>query len=189
MPRSVLRPSLLLAALLALGLVPGRDVAGQALGRRVAGPVIQSAGAVYAVEDADFPTETGPRKVLFDVAVGATDPADVNARLETLARYLNMHAQAGVDPGDMQLAVVVHGSAGRDLLNHEAFQARYGVDNPNHALVQELIGVGVDVILCGQTAMHRGLPRRELASGVQVALSAMTALVSLQEAGYRLIPF
>ena len=192
MSRSAPRPSCLVAPVLVLfmvALLPGGQAAGQALGPRVEGPVIQSAGAVYTVADPDFPTDMGPRKVLFEVALGAGDPAELNPRLETLARYLNMHAQAGVDPDDMELAVVVHGTAGKDLLNPQGFQARYGVENPNYAMVQELIDFGVDVILCGQTAMHRGLPRSELAPGVQVALSAMTALVSLQGAGYKLIPF
>ena len=47
-----------------------------------------------------------------------------------------MHAQAGVDPQDMELALVVHGSAGKDLLGHEGFRARHGVDNPNFDMLQ-----------------------------------------------------
>ena len=48
-------------------------------------------------------------------------------------------------------------------------------------MIQQLIEAGVEVVLCGQTQVHRGLRRDQLAPGVKVALSAMTALVSLQE--------
>ena len=56
-------------------------------------------------------------------------------------------------------------------------------------LLEELSRAGVRVVLCGQTAASRGLPRDGLARPVEVALSAMTALVLLQDEGYRLIPF
>lgn len=165
------------------------EVDAQALAPSRAGPVIRDFGPVYPVQNPDFATDMGPRRVVFEVAVGGPDTGGVNPRLETLARYLNMHAQAGVRPEDMELAVVVHGTAGQDLLGQEGYRARNGADNPNYELVQQLVGAGVDVILCGQTQMHRGLRRDQLAPGIQVALSAMTALVTLQGAGYELIPF
>jgi hypothetical protein len=37
--------------------------------------------------------------------------------------------------------------------------------------------------------VHRGLNREELAHGVEVALSAMTALAAFQAQGYQVNPF
>lgn len=160
----------------------------QALGPSRTGPVIAEFGPVYTVENPDFGTDTeATYRVVFEVSQGADDPADVNPRIETLARFLNMHAQVGVPRENMKLALVLHGTAGKDALGHEGYRKRFGTDNPNGALLEALSEYGVRVILCGQTQMHRGLGRDELASHVEVALSAMTALVSLTSEGYRLI--
>jgi intracellular sulfur oxidation DsrE/DsrF family protein len=56
-------------------------------------------------------------------------------------------------------------------------------------LIRELHAVGVQIILCGQTAAARDLPRDRLLPEVDVALSAMTALLVLQERGYHVNPF
>ena len=154
------------------------------------GPIVKEFGAVYAVDEPDFPTPTEASwKAVFDVSVAAETEDALNPRIETVARFLNMHAQAGVAPENMQVTLVLHGTAGKDSLRHEAYRARYGVDNPNFALLAALDGAGVEVLLCGQTAKHRGLKRDELAPSVGVALSAMTVLVSRQAAGYALIAF
>ncbi len=154
------------------------------------GPVIQSGGAVFPVPDPDFETPLDQTfRVAFEVALAADSPDQVNPGLNTVARFLNMHTQAGVPREQLHAAVVVHGPAGKDLLQDGAYRARVGVGNPNLALLGELAGAGVRIILCGQTAASRGLPRESLAEPVEVALSAMTALLVLQEQGYRVNPF
>jgi intracellular sulfur oxidation DsrE/DsrF family protein len=109
--------------------------------------------------------------------------------LVSAARFLNMHARAGVPEENVSAAVVVHGRSGWELLNDVAYRARHGVDNPNTALIRELTEAGVRIVLCGQTAAARGIPLDDVASEVQVALSAMTAFLVLQEEGYRPNPW
>jgi intracellular sulfur oxidation DsrE/DsrF family protein len=158
--------------------------------QRQDGPVIHAAGSVFTVPDPDFATPRDQTfRVLFDVAEGAAAPGEINTGLNTVARFLNMHAQAGVPLERLQVAVVVHGTAGKDLLRDAAYRERHGVDNPNRALLEELSRAGVRIILCGQTAASRNLPRAELLEPVEVALSAMTAHLVLQEQGYRVNPF
>jgi intracellular sulfur oxidation DsrE/DsrF family protein len=154
------------------------------------GPVIQSAGGVFEVPRVDFETPLNlTYRVAFDVSRAAESPTDLNPGLNTVARFLNMHAQAGVPLRQLQVAVVVHGTAGKDLLQNEAYHTRLATDNPNAELIQELAAAGVRLILCGQTAASRGLPTDGLLEPVQVALSAMTALAVLQEEGYHINPF
>jgi intracellular sulfur oxidation DsrE/DsrF family protein len=162
----------------------------QALASRIAGPAIERFGAVYPVEDPSFDTPTDMvYRVAFEVALGADEPDQVNPRIGTLARFLNMQARSGVARENMKLALVLHGTAGKDALGDEGYRRRFGVDNPNAALIHALREYGVRVVLCGQTQMHRGLTRDELAPGVEVALSAMTALAVLQSEGYQVNPF
>jgi intracellular sulfur oxidation DsrE/DsrF family protein len=158
--------------------------------QRLAGPVIRAAGDVFDVPNPDFPTPLDMTyRVAFEISEAAESPSQINTGLATVARFLNMHARAGVPKEQLQLAVVIHGTAGKDVLDNGAYRERTGVDNPNATLVQELALAGVQIILCGQTAASRGLPRDHLADHVQFALSAMTALAVLQERGYHVNPF
>lgn len=176
---------LLPLAALAL-LVPGLS----AQQRTSAGPIIHSAGAVYDVPSPDFTTRPDQEyKVAFELAVASESPDRLNQSLNTVARFLNMHAQAGVPADRIHAAVVVHGTAGWEMLDDEAYRERHGVDNPNAELIRELTSVGAQVILCGQTAASRGIPTDGLIDGVQMALSAMTAFLVLQEDGYRVNPW
>lgn len=179
------------AASLAVAAVLASSVAGvgQALSTPQTGPVIEGFGPVFAVPDADFAPKDAQYRLVFDVAEGAPNPEDVNRRIVTLARFLNMHAQAGVPRENMHLALVLHGSAGKDALDNAGFRERFGVDNPNLPLLEALSAAGVEILLCGQTAYSRGLPKSELAKPVQLALSAMTALATYQADGYGLIAF
>lgn len=154
------------------------------------GPVIEKFGPVYDVPRPDFaaPTDLFYRAV-FDVASSPEAADQLNPRIESLARFLNMHVRTGVKAEQIKLALVVHGAAGKDMLSSAAYKAQFGIENPNVPLLAALKANGVRIILCGQTAAHRGFARQELGPGVEVALSAMTALVALQSDGYRLISF
>lgn len=154
------------------------------------GPVVADLGPVFDVVDPDFPTAIDQDfKAVFDVASSPQDREALNRSIETVARYLNMHARAGVPNERLAAAIVLHGGAGKDALSDAAYAKRYGADNPNSELLRRLRAAGVRIVLCGQTAASRGFHRSELAEPVELALSAMTALVSLQGDGYALIAF
>ena len=74
------------------------------------GPAIHSFGAVFDVADPDLATPTDMEyKVAFEIAQASNSPERVNAALNTVARFINMHASHAVDPANMRIAVVVHG--------------------------------------------------------------------------------
>ena len=144
------------------------------------GPLIPAHGRVAPVENAEpIPADVRLR-VVFDVAeAGQAD--GVNRRFETVARFLNMHAAAGVPSARLEAALVVHGAAARELTRTE--------DNANAALVEALIANGVRIYLCGQTAAYYDIKAEDLLPGVRMALSALTANALLQQQGYTLNPF
>lgn len=147
------------------------------------GPMIRDYGPVVAVAD----PRVGPHntfKVAFDVAQAAK-PGAVNRSMESAARFLNMHAAAGVPADNLSVALVVHGPAAMDLVN----DARYGGTNPSAGLISALLAAGVTIELCGQTAAARGIDPADLLPGVRMSLSAMTAHALLQGQGYTLNPF
>ena len=187
-----MRKSALLASL-CVGLAVGSFVSpaahAQALGTPGAGPVVEDFGAVYEVSGMDWEAPDVEYRAVFDVRDPAEAPGARNRNIETVARYLNMHARAGVPPERLHAVVVLHGGAAKGALSDEAYRERYGAANPDYGLIRALIDAGAEVILCGQSAMSRGFPAADLAPGVRLALSAMTALVAYQQRGYALIAF
>ncbi|MEX2465948.1 MAG: DsrE family protein [Gemmatimonadota bacterium] len=153
-----------------------------------AGPIVPSAGAVFPVAP-DLPTPLDvDYRVAFDVSEGS-GPERPSTSLNTVARFLNMHGQAGVPRENIVAAVVVHGSAVMDVLSAEAYHDRHGAVNPNATLLRELLAAGTRVIVCGQSAASRGVDGAEFMDGVETSLSAMTAFVVLQAEGYRVNPW
>ncbi len=154
------------------------------------GPVISDYGAVWAIDEPDYRTRLDePLKVVFDIMDSPEDPGQINARIETAARFLNMHAQSGVPAANLHVALVVHNKASKDIIHGTAYKEQFGIENPNEPLVKQLIEAGVQIVFCGQSSLSRGFPREETIEGIQLGLSAMTALIQLQNDGYRLIKF
>lgn len=153
-----------------------------------AGPIIKEFGKVFRVENPDVKVDIQKEfKVVYDITSSSEDMGELNLAIETAARFLNMHAQAGVPKDQLKVALVVHSKAAKDLLNNAAYQYRFHVDNPNLNLVKALLDANVQVILCGQSAASRGFDRNELIPGVQISLSAMTALIQLNGEGYTIL--
>ena len=112
----------------------------------IAGDVVPSFGKFAPVEGVTLPADTH-FKVAFDVSEAGPDD-DVNRGIDSVARFLNMNAHAGVLPENMKVAIILHGGAWKDLLTDEA----RGSVNPNAQLIAELQAAGATFDLCGQTA-------------------------------------
>ncbi|WP_240612792.1 DsrE family protein [Alteromonas flava] len=151
------------------------------------GPTIKGYGKKVEIPGQKF-TPQQSFSVAFDVAAGA-EAGEINRRFDSLARFINMHTAAGVPKENIQLALVVHGKASIDLLNNETYQRVHQTDNPNLGLLAALQANQVRVILCGQSATAYEIEHSQLAEGVEVALSAMTAHALLQQQGYSVNPF
>ncbi|HEA22675.1 hypothetical protein LCGC14_1317210 [marine sediment metagenome] len=153
------------------------------------GPVIKEFGEVYKVSP-DYKVDTEMDfKVVFDIESSEKAFDGLSSSLNTPARFLNMHAQSGVPVANMTVALVIHGEAYKDILTDAAYSERFKMNNPNHELIEALLSSGVEIILCGQTAGHKKIVKKDIIPGVQTALSAMNALVQLQNKEYQLIKF
>lgn len=154
------------------------------------GIVISEFGPSYNIENPDYKTSlTQVYKVVFDITKASEDPSEINKYIETVARFLNMHVKAGKPLNTMEVFVVMHGGAAQTLLKNEFYQEVYKTDNPNIALFEALSDNGVQIILCGQTAMARNITEERRVPQAQISLSAMTALIQLQNEGFQLINF
>jgi intracellular sulfur oxidation DsrE/DsrF family protein len=154
------------------------------------GPAIREFGAVYTVEQPVHAADPkrGLRAVI-DVGKPAPEAGKPNPRIETAARFLNVHARAGLPMDKVEAVVVLHGGASPAALSDESYRKRHDGPNPDAELIARLRAAGVRVYLCGQSAAYRGYAREELSKDVDLALSAMTVLTQLQADGYALILF
>lgn len=154
-----------------------------------AGTVIPEFGPVATVEGHEPLPPSATFSVAFDVAEAAK-PGTINRALESAARFINMHAEAGVPRDAVRIAVVVHGPASFDLTNAAVYGKKHdGAANANLAAIAALIDNGAEIHLCGQSAAAQGIARTDLAPGVKLSLSAMTAHALLQQRGFTLNPF
>jgi intracellular sulfur oxidation DsrE/DsrF family protein len=154
------------------------------------GPVIKDYGAVWEIPSTDLSVDpTANYSAVFDIMQSPEDPGVLNPWIETAARFLNMHARAGVPKEKLRAVLVVHNRASKDLLADAFYRERFDRANPNTGLLESLMESGVQVVFCGQSSVARQVPKEEILPGVQLSLSAMTALIHFQNAGYRLIKF
>lgn len=175
-----------LAKLTVIGAVLGFSGTVQAFGPEsfVPGTAIPKYGAIARPQNTKAVPSDQIFKVAFDVSEKGTE-GRTNRRIESAARFINMHVAVGVPLSNLNVAVVVHGEAAKDLL----VTTDSGAKNPNEGLVKALIEAGGTVTLCGQTAAFRDIDVEALIEGVDISLSAMTAHATLQQQGYTLNPF
>lgn len=154
------------------------------------GPVFDDFGAVFTIDDADLLLDTDKNyKVIFDVYTDDKKPENMNPLINTVARFMNMHAQNGLPEDQMDIVVVLHGAALKNALTEKVFKKKYRVKHPNAALIEDLVDKNVKIYVCGQSMKSRGYEAKDISEHVKISLSALTALVKYQSEGYQIINF
>ena len=69
-------------------------------------PQIARFGGIVRTPEAAEPPRRGA-KIVFDI-VADSKPDELNKGLESVARYLNLNAEAGFQPADVKLALALH---------------------------------------------------------------------------------
>jgi intracellular sulfur oxidation DsrE/DsrF family protein len=154
------------------------------------GPEIYGYGEVWEIEDMDESLlDHDNFQLVFDIFSSSEDPANVNISLNTIARFINMHAQAGISIEDMDIVAVIHGTASYDVMDNSFYTSKNNTENPNIELIEKLIDSGVQFYICGQSMNARKLDQSDLLSDINIALSAMTAIHHFVKEGSVLIKF
>ncbi len=155
-----------------------------------AGPVFEDFGAVFTVEDADLLLDADKNyKVIFDIYTDDKKADQMNPLMNTVARFMNMHAQNGLSEDQMEIVVVLHGAATKNALTEKAFKKKIKMKHPNAKLINALAEKNVKIYLCGQSMKSKGYAPKDISENVKISLSALTALVKYQSEGYQLINF
>lgn len=169
----------------ATGVATTSDVRGE--GPTLAFPIIEKYGGVLPRPGAAEQPRAGA-KVLLDVTADSK-PGDVNKGLDRVARLLNLYGVAGLKASDLKVVVVLHGEATKTALSDAAYKQRFDhPTNPNLPLIKALNGAGVEVLVCGQALNYKGYADQEVAGGVMIAASALTAVINRQADGFAYVP-
>jgi intracellular sulfur oxidation DsrE/DsrF family protein len=143
------------------------------------------AGVVPVEHIDEIPDPNMHYNMLFEItAFDTATKKEINWQLGTVARQLNLHEANGIPRKNIGAVVVVHADALYSLLSNEKYNRRYGVDNPNIALIKELQNYGVKMIVCGQAMTYWRLEMQDLVPGVKQALTAQTVLSSYRLKNY-----
>ena len=142
---------------------------------------------VLPVEGVDeIPDPKREYKLLFEFTEGFKDSSHqkLHPGLVEIARVLNLHVAAGIPVANIHMVVVVHGPSLLWIRNDSFFQATYQKNNPNSALIEDLMRHGVKFIACGQAMLFFEVKKEQLFPGVKVSQTAQTALSNYLGQGY-----
>jgi intracellular sulfur oxidation DsrE/DsrF family protein len=148
-------------------------------------PVIKSYGPVYDVPFAiEKPDPSLDYKIVAEMGEKNEKPAELYPALSHAARMYNLHVHEGVPQNKLHIADVIWGEAIFIVLNNEAYKKKYGVDNPNLKIIEEMKKAGIKIIACGQSIMKFNIAPNEINPDVTIATSRFTAVSTLQMKGY-----
>ncbi|MCS6863460.1 MAG: methyltransferase domain-containing protein [Gemmataceae bacterium] len=149
-------------------------------------PVIAGYGGVFAV-----PGDDGPRKgskVVFDVTADAKEAGQPVPGLERAALLYNLAGQAGLQPTDIDVVIVMHGATTPYALSDAAYQKQFGRANPQADLIRQLKKAGAKIYVCGQSLARNGFDPLAVSSELGIVAAALTAVMNKQADGYAYIP-
>lgn len=148
-------------------------------------PTIHGYGMTHMLPDAAYmPDKHTTYKIVYAMTKGPKSPAEVNSSLDHVARTVNVFVASGVPLSHLKIVAVAYGDATTLALSDEAYQAKFGMPNPNLPLIAALRKVGVDVTVCAQAVAENHFEYSAVDKSVTKALSGVTTIVTLQQKGY-----
>lgn len=152
--------------------------------------LVKGYGSIFQVPEATvIPDSTMAYKIAIDFHMTPADGKEINFSLDRVARAINLHHSGGVPHNHLDVQVVAYSKGIHTFLSNEAHNQKFGVDNPNHELIEKLHELGVKMVVCGQSIRYQGVDHTELNPYVDVATSYITALTTFQQKGYVILHF
>jgi len=146
---------------------------------------VKDFGKVYNVPFAeDRPDSTMQYKIVFEASQPIDSFSQIYPPLEHVARMYNLHVYGGVPQKNLDVVLVIAGFGIPAAMNNEAYKKKYGVDNPNLKLLEELKTAGVKIVGCAQAMMKNLIDPGELNPIVKPIFSRFTTVSTYQLKGY-----
>ena len=159
------------------------------LAQSPANPIIKDFGTINDIPGVS-PTNTDiDYKIVIDLKASNDDFTAINKGLNNVARLMNLHGVAGIPREKLHVAVAVHYTATPIILSNQGYQKKYGVDNPNLVLIDQLREAGVELFVCGQSLVARNYAFEDVNPQVKIGLSMLTVVTEKMMKGYELLVF
>ena len=153
-------------------------------------PVIKDYGGVYEVAYAtDKPDSTLDYKIVVEAEGPIDHPDSLYRPFENIARMYNLHVYGGVPRNHIHLDVVIFFKAIFVILDNDAYKKKFGVDNPNLKVIEEMKQAGINLYACGQSVTGFGIDPKTVNQNFQVVLSRATTVSTRQMKGYAFFKF
>src|ERR1022692_4335230 len=110
-------------------------------------------GVIPVRNQTEIPDPNISYKLLFELVINNKDTTvkEINHGLTEICRIINLHVASGIPVKNMTPVIVVHGPALYSFYTNEKYKAKYKTDNPNIAVMEEMIKkTGTRFIACGQ---------------------------------------
>jgi intracellular sulfur oxidation DsrE/DsrF family protein len=152
---------------------------------------IKDYGQVYNVPFAvDRPDSTMQYKILFEVSMEKIDSATkIYEPLDIAARLYNLHVYGGVPQKNLDVVLVIGGFGIPVVMTNEAYKKKFGVDNPNLKILEEIKAAGIKIICCAQAMMKNHIDPSEVNPIITPIFSRMTSVSTYQLKGYAYFKF
>lgn len=126
-------------------------------------------------------------KVILDGLNAAASPAEVLPALNRASLIVNSLTVAHVPAVNQKVVVVFHGPSVDGLLRNDAYRKKFGVDNPNVKVIEQLTAAGVELFVCGQHMANHKLGMEMIAPGIKLSTAASIVLITYQNEGYAIL--
>jgi len=141
-------------------------------------------GVLDIDSDALFYDASIDYKVVIDAYDDPKDSTQIYNPFSEAARTYNLNIANGVPKSKLQMVVVFHNLNMDPVLNNESYNLKHGIENPNIEVIRTLKDLGVDFYVCGQILGFMNIPKENLAREIEIAISAKTAFIMLDQMGY-----
>lgn len=133
----------------------------------------------------EVPSPDETYKIVFDLSTPSDSLDAVNSGLTAVAALVNTFAHFGVKADHRKFVVLFHGPTTEFVINDAAYRQRnHGHANPNLHLMEELSKAGVQLAVCGQSALEHKVDLKTIQPIVQLNYSATVTLMILGTHGY-----
>ena len=152
---------------------------------------IKDYGQVYNVPFAtDRPDSTMQYKILFEASMEKMDSATkIYEPLDIAARLYNLHVYGGVPQKNLDVVLVIGGFGIPVVMTNEAYKKKFGVDNPNLKILEEMKAAGIKIICCAQAMMKNHIDPSEVNPIITPIFSRLTTVSTYQLKGYAYFRF
>jgi intracellular sulfur oxidation DsrE/DsrF family protein len=153
-------------------------------------PVIPEADGFIKIPNVSMPPDKNHiYKAIWDATKSAKEPSQLIPAINNSGSELNALAVSGIPLTHAKFVIVFHGAALDAILDDTHYKAKFGISNPNLAVLSKLKKAGVKIFVCGQNLLAENIDPKIISKDVTVASDALIVLMTYQNEGYALMTF